>query len=254
MSPLFEMAAVTALASVRVTALFVTAPMFSHRAMPQRLRAALGMTIAFLVSPEIPADLLASSTGELWALVIQEAIVGVFLGFAAGLVFAGFDMLGEFMSIQGGLGAAAVVDPASGANSLALATLLRTFALLVFLALDGHHELLRALAVSYEHMPIGAAMPSAFAFLELVNLGGAVFEIAVRLAAPITVAMMLSNMGMGILGRVIPQLNLMMLQLPAHVAFTLGLLMLGAGSVIRAAEQWIAIWPNEVVSALVTGQ
>lgn len=254
MSPLIEMSGTAALASVRLSALFISAPVFSHRAVPMRLRAALGLAVASLVAPDAPADLLESSGASLALLVLREALVGLFLGFAAGLVFAGFDLLGEFVSVQGGLGAASVVDPASGSSSLALASTLRTFALLAFVAIDGHHEVLRAAVLSYEALPLASGAPSPLAFLELVRMGSEIFEIAVRLAAPITVAMLVSNLGMGILGRTIPQLNLMMLQLPAHVAFSLGLLMLGAGTLVEAAGDVIAPWPGRALAALLAGR
>ena len=241
------------IASLRLLALFTTAPVFGHGAVAVRIRTAFALVVAWSLAPALAIEPAAGALG--WAgLVLGELLVGLTLGFAVRLVFAAFDLFGEFVSIQGGLGAASVVDPSSGASSLALASAFQAFMLLVFVAIDGHHDVLRAAALSYEVLPVGAGGPASLAFLDVVRLASGIFEIAVRLAAPVTVAMMLSNVAMGILGRAIPQLNLMMLQLPAHVVMTLGLLMLGAGSLIRASEQWITIWPTQVVNALVAGR
>ena len=251
MNEWLEIGVGTLLASVRVIAMFQIVPVFSHAGIPIRARTALAFAIVWLVAPEVPAELFAAPSLALAAFVLQEAMIGLLLGFAASLLFAAFDLLGEFISIQGGLGAASVVDPSSGASSVALASTLHTFALLAFVALDGHLELLRAVALSYEHLPVGGGGPDVSAHLAVVRLGGAMFEIGFRLAAPIAVTMMISNLGVGILGRVIPQLNLMMLQLPAQVALSLGLVMLGAGHLMDATRQLAEPWPERVLRAVV---
>ncbi len=251
MNEWLEIGVGTLLASVRVIAMFQIVPVFSHSGVPIRARTALALVITWLVGPTVPTDIFASPALGLAAFVLQEAAIGLLMGFAATLLFAAFDLLGEFISIQGGLGAASVVDPASGASSLALATTLRTFALLAFVALDGHLELLRALALSYDHLPVGEGGPEAAAFRAVVGLASSMFEIGFRLAAPIAVTMLITNLGVGILGRVIPQLNLMMLQLPAQVALSLGLVMLGAGHLIDATREWAEPWPEMVLRAVI---
>lgn len=248
----FEAIITTLLGSVRILALFTAAPVFSHRAVPARVRVGLAVTVSVAIAPAIPTD---AATGAgllgLGGMFIQELVLGLALGFTVRLFFAAFDLLGEFISVQGGLGAATVLDPTSGASSLALATTFRVFTVLVFLAVEGHHDVLRAVAISYERFPVGGGLPDSEVFLAAARLGGDIFEIAVRFAAPVTVAMLVSNFGVGILGRSIPQLNLMMVQLPAHVAITLGLLLLASGALLTRMGDDFGVWTERSLGVLI---
>lgn len=221
-----------ALAMVRLLALFLVAPFFSHVLLPMRIRVALAFAATWATAGIWSgAELPLMAVGPAAAAVAHEALVGATLGFATGLVFSGIALLGEFASIQGGLGAASVIDPTSGASSVVLTSLMQLFAVVLFLAVDGHHHVLHALVLSFQHLPLGGsgATLQAEVFAAVASLGAIVFEVAVRLAAPVTAVMLLSNLAVGMLGRAIPQLNLMALQLPAHIGVTLLILGLAAG-------------------------
>ncbi len=215
------------LALTRMLGIFLYAPVFGHTVVPFRIRLGLAVTIAWFVTPYL--GLTAETIGAgLGIAVVREALVGVALGLGAQLVFAGFSLMAELASIQGGLGAASVLDPASGANSVVLTSLVGSFSLFVFLAVDAHHDLLRAAWMSFEKLPPGGDQSLVPGFIGLAQLGQGVFELGVRLAAPFTAVMLVTNLAVGMLGRAIPQLNLMALQLPAQVGITLLLLALGA--------------------------
>lgn len=248
----FEAVLPTLLGSVRILALFTAAPVFSHKTVPARVRAGLAAAVALAIAPNVPLEAsVAQGLLGLGGVFFQEVVLGLALGFSVRLFFAAFDLLGEFVSIQGGLGAATVLDPTSGASSLALASTFRVFTVLVFLAVDGHHDVLRAVAHSYEILPVGGGLPDSEVFLGFARLGGGIFEIAVRFAAPITVAMLVSNFGVGILGRSIPQPNLMMIQLPAHVAITLALLLLASGALLTQMRDDLGDWTQRSLGVLV---
>ncbi len=243
-----------ALASVRLMGMLTTAPLFSRSQLPARLRVLLSLALAWSLLPAgaawdgeavAPSGFLAAAAGEL--------LIGAAIGFAANMLFAAFHLMGEFVSIQGGLGAARVVDPTSGAPSVVIASLLDVMALLVYLSIDGHHALLRGMAQSLEVLPVGAGLPDLASLASLALLGADVFETAVLLSLPVTVAMFVSNVGLGVLGRAIPQLNLMMLQLPAHVGGLLVLLGVGAQSYTDAVGAAVVDWNARVLALLLPG-
>lgn len=240
----------TVLVMVRLLFVFLQAPIYGHTTVPMRIRVGLAFAMALALGPRFGADLPAE--GALGIAVLHEAVVGLAIGFAASLVFAGIGLAGELISIQGGLGAATVLDPTSGASSVVMTGLVQLFALLFYLAGDGHHELIRAVALSFEHLPIGGDGPTAESFGQVVSMGGAIFEVGVRLAAPITAAMLLANIAVGILGRTIPQLNLMALQLPGHVGVTLFLLGVG-GSLFGDEVQVVFEESTRMVLTLLPG-
>jgi flagellar biosynthetic protein FliR len=223
--------------SLRATALFASAPLTGEGAFPARLRIVFGLALAAAIGPREPSfDLTQASTLALSGVIVSELAIGLTIGFAANLVFSAFELVGEYISAQCGLGAATAIDPSSGSASRVIAVMLRVTALLLFLSLGGHHELLRAAAHSFELWPIGTP-PDPDSFRELASLGTGLFGIALRLSAPISVAMMLAHLAVGILGRLVPQLNLMMLQLPATIAIALGLVVLGASSLVAASAR-----------------
>ena len=238
------------LVSVRLLAFLLTAPLFSHVAIPMRLRAAFAVLVAIGLAPGIalepelhPATLALS--------VLAEALVGGCLGLGSGLLFAAVGMMAEVASVQGGLAAAAALDPSSGATSVALGALAEIAALLVFLAVDGHHDLLRAFAHSLELLPPGADVLPALA--RAPELGAALFADGLRLSAPFTGALLLSNVLVGVLGRTIPQLNLMSVQLPAQVALVLGLFALGAAPFCDAVVSGSALATERALGVLAGG-
>lgn len=212
------------LASIRLLAFVLTAPFFSHTAIPVRVRGAFALLLAFALAPESAG--IAMNAVAIGFAALGEALLGVAMGIAASLVFGAIGLAAEAASIQGGLAAAAAIDPASGAPSVALGTLAEGFALLVFLAVGGHHELLRAVANAFASIPPGGVSLAALA--DVSALGGTLFADGLRFAAPYTGALLLSNAVVGLLGRTIPQLNLLSVQLPAQIAIVIGLFALAA--------------------------
>lgn len=223
------------LASLRIIAALWVAPVFSHTAIPMRVRGMFAIVVAAASIDEWSGGSVALSTAPLALAAMRELLIGIALGTALSLVFSGIALMGEFASIQGGLGAAAVVDPSSGANSLAVATIGQSFVLLAFLALDGHHFVLRAIFGSFEWAPVGGAAFPMANFGALAGAGSIIFDVAVRFAAPITAVMLVMNTAVGILGRSVPQLNLMSVQLPAQIMLLLLILVVAAAPWIEAA-------------------
>lgn len=216
------------LACVRLLALLLSAPFFGHGAIPMRVRGALGVLLTLVMAPAIPVALPADASllALAWA-ALGEALVGLCLGITASLVLAALGVATELLSVQGGIGAAALFDPSTGAASPALGLLTRSLGLVVFLAVGGHHVLLEATARSFTVLPAGGVglVP---VLEQAASFGSYVFETAFRLAAPFTAALLLSNLTVGVLGRLIPQLNLMSVQLPAQIAISLALLTVAA--------------------------
>lgn len=240
------------LGSVRMGALLLSAPIFGHMAVAPRVRVMLALGV-MLALPLEPAPGFAASeapTLVLLAAGARELALGLAIGFGTRLLFAAFSLFGEIVSIESGLSHARVLDPNTGATSVALASLFDLFVIAVFFSVGGHHWMIATFANSFQAWPIGGAAPTASIFAEIASFGGQLFSMALQLAMPIVVAMSLSNLGLGILARAVPQLNLMMLQLPAHVVMGLAMLSFGAGALIRASGREIVAWSEQLARAL----
>ncbi|HHK42229.1 MAG TPA: type III secretion protein [Planctomycetaceae bacterium] len=245
----------TLLGSVRVLVMMISGPIFSHPALSPRVRIMGALMIAWVAAPIGVGGL----SGPDWnALTVSmavgvEVMIGLTVGIGSGLVFAGILQLGEFMAIQGGLGAARSLDPASGASSVAIGMAFNTFAMVIFLVIGGHHELIRGITESFAVLPIGGALPDEEIFLAVARLGSVVWEVAFKLAAPITVAIFVQNVATGLLGRAMPQLNLLIVNLPLHVGMLLLIVGLGASDFTHAFKDVIEFWPSRIFGLLMGG-
>ena len=212
----------------RFGGLIVAAPLFGHLLVPMRVRAAMAVLFATALSPLVPqAATLPTSLWQLGGAVACEAALGTLMGIVAQLVFAGVQLGGQLAGMQMGFGMANLIDPAAHAHVTVIAEWQQLLALLVFLLLDVHHVLLRAVLESFQVAPPGG-LPflGGVALRDAVGLAGEVFVIGVRLAAPVLLVILLTNGAMGVLARTVPQLNVFVVGFPVNVG--VGLLVLGA--------------------------
>jgi flagellar biosynthetic protein FliR len=240
------------LGSIRVLAMLLVGPVFNHPALGMRVRVMLALMIAWAAAPTGAGEMagLEWGVGPVIGAVALELLVGLSAGLGASLIFAAFLQMGEFIAVQGGLGAARSIDPVSGASSVAIGMALDSFAMMVFLLIGGHHEMIRGIVLSFTAIPIGGSMPDSEIFLEIARLGSVIYEVAFRLAGPVTVAIFIQNVATGVLGRAMPQLNLLIVNLPLHVGTMLLIIGLGANDLIHAMKDAIEGWPAQVFGLL----
>ncbi len=240
------------LASVRLLAMFQVAPLFRETGVPGRVRASLALGVAFLMAPA-PGEAVDWKTWgviDLVLVMLVEVGIGLMIGLTTHLLFVGLLLLGNFISTQGGLSAARVIDPSSGVRSTALARMFNGFGVLIFVALDGHLELLRIVSLTFSEIPIGVSGPDLDGYLALVYSGSAMFEIAARLAAPITVTIFIQNVATSVLSKSLQQLNLMVVQLPAHIGIVLLIIGFGASDFVHGIKDLMEQAPGRVLAVV----
>lgn len=231
---------------VRVLALFAVAPLLSHRAVPARIKVALAVGIALVLAPTIPTPPITDAlSGAGLALLAQNILVGLMLGFAVRLVFAALELAGELIGLQMGLSFAGFFNPASGMTQNAVGSFMSLLALLMFIAIDGHLMLLHALAESFRLFPLSGGGTLPLALDDLVRLGSGMFAIALSLALPFLAVMLLTNVVLGVLARVAPQLNVFAIGFPMTILVGLATLMLMLPYIeapLRGALQRAVLW------------
>ena len=209
---------------VRIGGVLVAAPFFSHRSVPVRVKVFFAVLLAYslvgLTAGSLPAG--ATAPVGLVVAVAVEALTGLALGFAAQFIFWAVQFAGEVAGFQVGLSLAQAYDPMTGASSNPLGNLLTLSFLLVFLLLDGHHQILRALVASFEVVPLAGAHLEASGPLLLDGMG-ALFIAAIRLAAPFMVTVFLIDVALGVFARLVPQADLFSIGLPLKLLVGLGL-------------------------------
>lgn len=209
----------------RILALIASAPLFGNKGVPARLKIALGVMLALIVAPAIPAAPAVDPVS--WAgllILIQEMLIGLAMGFAMRIVFAAIEMAGEVSSLTMGLGFASFFDPLTQGRSSAVSQFLALVATMAFLAVNAHLVLLEALAESFFTLPISASPISAGAPYEMVRWGARIFSAGLQLSLPIVAALLITNIALGILTRAAPQLNIFGIGFP--ISLGVGLLVI----------------------------
>jgi flagellar biosynthetic protein FliR len=203
---------------LRVLALFMAAPLYSHRSVPMRVKIGLGIVIAVVIAPVLPPQQqVALDSAQLLPLVIQQVMVGLALGFMVRLALAGIDLAGELIGLQMGLSFAGFFDPQSQHGGNAVGSWLGVIAMLIFLGINGHLLLIHTLEESFRIFPIGAGLFSISDINSLVAAGAEVFRLGLQLALPFIAVLLIVNLALGVMVRVAPQLNLMSIGMPTTI-------------------------------------
>ncbi|WP_010282408.1 flagellar biosynthetic protein FliR [Bacillus timonensis] len=204
---------------VRVTSFFVTMPLFSYRTLPTSHRIGVAFFLAWIMFLSMEKPIL-QIDGFFIMLVLKEAMVGLFIGLVAYMIFAAIQIAGGFIDFQMGFAIANVIDPHTGAQSPLMGQYLYTFALLFLLAINGHHLLLDGIFYSYEFIPMDqATLPfgdeNVVAFV--LKAFSTMFIIAFQMSMPVVGALFLVDIALGIVARTVPQLNVFVVGLPLKV-------------------------------------
>lgn len=231
MAELVPKISVLLLIFVRVSAFFVTIPLFSYKTIPSQLKIVLAFVLSWMMYYTFSIEAF-TINGDYLLLVLKEAIVGLVLGLVVYIVFSAVQIAGGFIDFQMGFAMANIVDPQTGAQSPLMGQFFNFLLLLVFLAINGHHLVLDGIFYSYQFMPIDQFFPKfgdAESIEYIMKLFVAVFAIAFQMSAPIIATLFLVTLALGITGKTVPQLNIFVVGFPIKIAvgFILLITMMG---------------------------
>lgn len=211
--PLESLLAAAVFTGARVSGLMIFCPFLASKAIPVPLKAALVVLLTLLVHPLHGQAQLAASSWQWASIALGEVAVGLLLGLAANFLMEAPALAGQVLGVQMGYSLAGLFDPQTQADTPVLAELHRLAALFVFLSLDVHHWLIRALARSFVYLPAGAATVTLPAAGTLLHGASAIFLAGVQMAAPALVATMVADVALGFLGKASPQLPVLFIGL-----------------------------------------
>ncbi len=210
----------------RILALLAAAPPFNNAALSARVRLILGIAITMAVAPALPPMPKIDPASGLGLLILaQQLLIGFAMGFALRLVFSAIDMAGMLISNQAGLGFATAYDPQNTSQTPVVSELIGVIALLLFLGINGHLMVISTVVQSFTAIPIGLGAVTTASWKNIASAGGIIFSSGVFLALPILVTLMITNIALGVLGRVAPQLNLMAIGFPITIIIGFSALM-----------------------------
>lgn len=194
--------------------MIASAPFFEQRFIPVKVKLLFAVCVSYVLVGLVPhpENLPITVPAALVFYITIEMLTGVVIGFSARFVFFAIRFAGEFIGFQMAISISQVISPVDGQSSNPISNLLMMAFTLVFLILDGHHHLFRALVLSYETIPLtGASLAGAGNVM--LSWTGELFVIAIRLAAPFMITIFLVDMTLGIFARVAPQTEIFSMSL-----------------------------------------
>jgi len=217
---------------VRIGAMLLAAPIFSSRQVPVRLRLVLMLLITWMVIPTLPvmppADVLSHSG---FLIMLQQILIGVIMGFILQMVFGALVFGGQVVAYSTGLGFASMVDPQNGVQVPVIAQFYLILATLLFLLSNGHLLAIELVADSFQTLPVAVDGISRNGLLEIVAWGSRLFAGGLLISLPIVGAMLMVNMGMGVVMRAAPQLNIFSIGFPITMLLGFALMWVSLPSV-----------------------
>ena len=211
----------------RVAGIVMLSPVFGARGVPRLVK--LGLAVSFTIifyplvaagNPGIPTDLL-----PFVALLIKETVIGLVIGFVVYTFTAVLEGAGQLIDIGMGFSMGATLDPVYGTRSSLIGGFQVILATMILLATNAHHYLIAAMIRSYEYIPINTtALPSGASYY--VDLVANVFALSIQIALPVFGALILADVGVGLLSRTVPQLNIFAIIFPVKIIFGFALLLI----------------------------
>lgn len=205
---------------VRVGAIMMSMPLLGGKNIPFLFKAGLAISVSIILFPILELDAFAYFSKPIpFAIgVTSEIMLGVIIGLSVNIIFAGIQLAGQLVGYQMGFAIANVMDPQTGMQSSIFAGFINIVALLLFLAFNAHHWFLRSLTDSFNLVPIFDFQMTGSLAEHLILIGSNMFIIAVKVAAPVMAALLLTSVALGIIARTVPKMNIFLVGMPLKIA------------------------------------
>ncbi len=231
-----EWAASFVLVFARIGVLVMLMPGTGERGISARVRLALGVLVTLLILPAVQPlfRIDVEDTPALVRMLLIEVLIGLMIGTFVRLSLTALQTAGVIIANQLALAFAQTIDPSQGQNSVTLANFMTILGLTLIFAMDIHHLSIRGLFDSYQVLAPGT-MPAVGDASELIVKGvSQAFVVGMQIAAPFMAFAIVFNIGLGLLSRLMPQMQVFFLAMPATIILgfmiflvVIGVLMLG---------------------------
>ncbi|MDO8289015.1 MAG: flagellar biosynthetic protein FliR [Parvibaculum sp.] len=218
----------------RVSSMVMLMPAIGEASIPMQIRIILSMLLSFILYPLVSESYSAvpPTVPGLAMTVFYEILIGIFIGMSMRLVMSALHVAGNIIAMQTGLAFAQNIDPSQGTQSALVANFLNMLAVTLIFATGLHHLLIAAMRDSYILFQPGDIFPVGD-FLQLaVKMMSGAFELGVQLAAPFVVFGLVFYIGIGLLSKLMPQIQIFFIAMPANIGFGLALLFLILGAMM----------------------
>ncbi len=197
---------------LRSSILISLLPVIGGKQIPAQFKLGLAVMISILLTPVVQFEI---AENNIPLLVVKELLIGIALGLTVRFIFMAVHMAGQFMSYTMGMSIAQVFNPEMG-QSTSIAEVYGIIAMLFFLILDAHHDMIYVFVKSFEMLPAGKINILAIVPVVLSMVSG-LFVLALKICAPVTIGLMISHLLTGFLYKAAPQMNIFFIAMPLNI-------------------------------------
>lgn len=202
---------------VRMTGIFVISPIFSRNNIPNIFKIGFALIVSLLVASIITGENIDYNDFEILIIIIRELIIGIIIGYISYLFFSAFYIAGQIVDTQIGFGMVNVLDPQHNIQIPIMGNFFYIIAILVFLTINGHHLLLKAVVASFQVLQIGQFTINEVVLSNFIKIIAQIFEIGFKISSPVIATIFLANVLLGILARTMPQMNVFIVGMPLKI-------------------------------------
>ena len=204
---------------LRVSAITMSIPIFSQKSIPLLFKAGLAFSLSIILLPSIKLENIHyfNEIIPFGIEVIQEIMLGIIIGLSVRLIFTGIQLAGQIIGFQMGFAIANILDPLTSDQLPIIAQFYNLIALMIFLTINAHHWLFRALVESFRLIPPFTFHLDNSFVTHLMSLTSYMFIIAIKIAAPVMVVLLLTSVAFGLIARTVPQMNVFVVAMPLKI-------------------------------------
>lgn len=202
---------------VRISGIFLFSPLFGSQNIPNIFKLGFSFIFSLLLTLNLGVNYFGQLDENFVILIIKELIIGIMIGYISYVFFSVFYILGQIVDMEIGFGMVNVIDPQNKVQIPVMGNFYYILAFLLFLLINGHHLLIKALVDSYKYIPIGELIISEAIISQLVNILSKTFSLGFKIASPIVIVILLVDILLGVLSRTIPQMNVFVVGMPLKI-------------------------------------
>jgi flagellar biosynthetic protein FliR len=235
---------------IRVSIILYMLPLFSSSQVQPMVRMGLGLAITFVVWSTVPVSPELLGLGPMTAAVFAQVFIGFVFGFVAFLVFVGIQFAGEVMDLQVGFSIVNVINPLTSQNVSVLGEFQLALASLIYLTANAHHFLFEGLAGSFTLLPLPYVSINSSLETSVMGFFSQAFVMVFQIAGPIGIALFLTNVGLALMARVAPQVNIFAVGFPIQIIIGLTMMIISLPLLEVVLPQVFEQTPRELDAVL----
>jgi len=235
---------------VRVSVILFMIPIFQSAQINSMVRFGLGLAITFVVWNTVPAIKPLDGLGGLTAAMFSQVFIGFVFGFVAFLVFVGIQFAGEVMDLQVGFSIVNVINPLTSQNVSIIGEFQLALGSLIYLTANAHHYLFQGLAGSFNLVPLPFATINPILETDVMTFFSQAFFMVCQIAGPVAISLYIVNIGLALMARVAPQLNVFAVGFPLQIIVGLTMMIISLPLLEVVLPQVFSQTPRELDAVL----